>query len=73
MQPRRSSLANGLENALDQLKLVGCEGIVFDEVCPITIGPEGHATVREGELILEDVAFRLEDLLQGLDYLRALG
>ena len=63
VQPRSSSFADGLENTLHQLELVWREGIVLHEVHPVAIWPEGHAAVREGELVLENIAFHLENVL----------
>ena len=47
--------ADGLEDLLHQLELVGREGVDVGEVLGVGIGLEGHADVAEAELVLEDV------------------
>ena len=53
---RGPGFADRLEDFLDQLELVGSEGIVLDEIVAVLELPERHAAVLESELVLEDVA-----------------
>ena len=64
VQARGPGLADRLEDLLDQLELVRGEGVVLDEVVGVLERLEGHAAVREGELVLEDVALLGEEPLQ---------
>ena len=64
MQACSSGLANRLKDSLHQLELVGRKGIILHEVITITILPERHPAVGEGELMVDNVAFLTEKALK---------
>ena len=66
-------LADRLEDLLDELELVRGERVVLDEIVAVLEVLQGHPTVAERELALEDVAFLFEDLLEVVFDLLALG
>ena len=55
MEPGGSRLADRLENLLEQLELVGREGVMPHEIIRISELREGCADILEGQLILKDV------------------
>ena len=73
MEPGGSRLTDRLENLLEQLELVGCEGIVPHEIIRIPELREGRADIPEGQLILKDVTLPGVLRLQVRLYFFALG
>ena len=71
MQARRPGFADRLENLLDQLELVGREGVIANEVVGVLERLERGADVGEAELVLEDVALGRVKCLQGCHDLAA--
>ena len=55
MQPGCPSLADRLEDFLEQLELVRSEWVILDEVVGILELLEGHADVFERQLIFENL------------------
>ena len=72
MQARRSGLANGFEDLLDQQELIRRERVVPDEILLVLERTEGHAAVLERELALEDVALGHELRFEHILYVRTL-
>jgi len=56
--------ADRLEDFLNELELVGCEGIVPGEIGRVLVRLERHPAIGERELVFENVAFRLEERLK---------
>ena len=73
MKSGGSRLADRLENLLEQLELVGREGIIPHEIIRIPELREGHSGIPEGQLILEDVALPGVLRLQVVPYFFPLG
>ena len=64
VEPGGSRLADRLENLLEKLELVGCEGVIPYEIIRVPELREGCAGILEGQLILKDVTLPGVLLLQ---------